>query len=111
MHHQTKLDVFIIRAYNLLSNESVISGASLQSVTNSPQTTTNTPSGMVNGAVGTGIANPTGLMGSDSTPNIDEIITSTGSNALTKTNSDSANGTPNGNSSSTSAISLSLIHI
>ncbi|EJS42042.1 gcr2p [Saccharomyces arboricola H-6] len=105
MHHQTKLDVFIIRAYNLLSNESVISGASLQSVTNSPQTATNTPSGVVNGMVSTGITNPTGLMGSDGTPNIDEIITSTGSTALAKTNSDSANATPNGNSSSTSAIS------
>ncbi|CAI4049628.1 Gcr2p SKDI_14G1280 [Saccharomyces kudriavzevii IFO 1802] len=105
MHHQTKLDVFIIRAYNLLSNESVISGASLQSVTNSPQTATNTPSGMVSGMVGTTIANSAGLMGSDNTPNIDGIITSTGGNALAKANSDSTNATPNANSSSVSAIS------
>lgn len=110
MHHQSKLDVFIIRAYNLLSNESVISGASLQSVTNSPQTATNTPSGMVNGMVSTGITNPAGLVGSDGTPNIDEIITSNGNNTLAKTNSDSANATPNGNSSSTSAISNTSNH-
>ncbi|QLL32545.1 hypothetical protein HG536_0D00670 [Torulaspora globosa] len=45
MHHQTKLDVFIIRAYKLLSSGSIINSNTLQSVTNSPQTTSATPAG------------------------------------------------------------------
>lgn len=43
MHHQTKLDVFIIRAYKLLSSGSIINSNTLQSVTSSPQTTSTTP--------------------------------------------------------------------
>lgn len=43
MHHQSKLDVFIIRAYRLLSSGSIINSNTLQSVTNSPQTTSTTP--------------------------------------------------------------------
>ncbi|CCC71051.1 hypothetical protein NCAS_0G01640 [Naumovozyma castellii] len=44
MHHQTKLDIFIIRGFNLLANGAIINTNTLQSVNNSPQTTTATPS-------------------------------------------------------------------
>lgn len=50
MHHQTKLDIFIIRAYKLLSSGSIINTNTLHSVTNSPQTSTNTPAGTANAA-------------------------------------------------------------
>lgn len=54
MHHQTKLDVFIIRAYKLLSSGSIINSNTLQSVTSSPQTTSTTPaaSSTANGGSG-----------------------------------------------------------
>ncbi|AQZ14567.1 GCR2 (YNL199C) [Zygosaccharomyces parabailii] len=50
MHHQTKLDVFIIRAYKLLSNGAVIhSNGALQSVSSSPQGSIKTPDGTPGG--------------------------------------------------------------
>lgn len=53
MHHQTKLDVFIIRAYKLLSNGAVIhSSGALQSVSSSPQGSTKTPDGTPNSNTG-----------------------------------------------------------
>lgn len=48
LHHQTKLDVFIIRAYNLLSNGAIINSNNLQSVTSSPRTANTTPSALSN---------------------------------------------------------------
>lgn len=53
MHHQTKLDVFIIRAYKLLSNGAIIhSNGALQSVSSSPQGSTKTPDGTPTSASG-----------------------------------------------------------
>ncbi|CAR27155.1 hypothetical protein ZYGR_0I04270 [Zygosaccharomyces rouxii] len=53
MHHQTKLDVFIIRAYKLLSNGAIIhSNGALQSVSSSPQGSTKTPDGTPNSTGG-----------------------------------------------------------
>ncbi|EDO15008.1 hypothetical protein Kpol_400p2 [Vanderwaltozyma polyspora DSM 70294] len=43
VHHQTKLDVFIIRSYKLVSPSSVIHSNTLQSVISSPQTSNTTP--------------------------------------------------------------------
>lgn len=43
MHHQAKLDVFVIKAYKLVSHSSIINSNTLQSVISSPQTTNTTP--------------------------------------------------------------------
>ncbi|CCF56205.1 hypothetical protein KAFR_0A07710 [Kazachstania africana CBS 2517] len=43
VHYQAKLDTFIIRAFNLLSNNAIIDTNKLQSVTSSPITTNTTP--------------------------------------------------------------------
>ncbi|KAH7586897.1 Glycolytic genes transcriptional activator GCR2 [Nakaseomyces glabratus] len=48
MHHQVKLDVFIIRAFALLSETRVILTNTLLSATSSPQTSTNTPTNLTN---------------------------------------------------------------
>lgn len=66
MHHQTKLDVFIIRAYKLLSSGSIINSNTLQSVTNSPQTTSNTPAASSTTNGGSSISSQNGASGSNS---------------------------------------------
>ncbi|CCE64295.1 hypothetical protein TPHA_0H00870 [Tetrapisispora phaffii CBS 4417] len=43
IHHQFRSDIFIIRAYKLISQSSVVNGHNMQSVINSPQTSTTTP--------------------------------------------------------------------
>lgn len=58
MHHQTKLDVFIIRAFKILSGGAVIhNNGALQSISSSPQGSTGTPDrtpGSSNGNLTTG---------------------------------------------------------
>lgn len=47
LHHQNTVDIFIIRAYNLLSNGTIINSNRLQGTIESPQTTMNTPSAII----------------------------------------------------------------
>lgn len=47
LHHQNTVDVFTIRAYNLLSNGAIINSNQLQSTAASPHTTIHTPAALV----------------------------------------------------------------
>ncbi|QLQ79420.1 hypothetical protein HG537_0C00670 [Torulaspora globosa] len=69
MHHQTKLDVFIIRAYKLLSSGSIINSNTLQSVTNSPQTSSATPAGSSATNVSSSVSSQNGGSGNNNTAN------------------------------------------
>lgn len=82
MHHQTKLDVFIIRAYKLLSSGSIINSNALQSVTGSPQTTSTTPAATTTNGLSNG-------NGSNS------MVSQNGNNSSMVNNT---NGNPAGNS-------------
>lgn len=90
MHHQTKLDIFIIRAYKLLSSGSIINTNTLHSVTSSPQTTSNTPAGTSNASSTNAVA--TGAAVSTATANGNNIA---GNNNINGSNTSVANG--NGN--------------
>lgn len=83
MHHQVKLDVFIIRAFALLSETRTVSSNLMSSVTSSPQTSTTTPSNLST----TNLPANTGSSGK------------TGENSGENESNDSKNGTPNHNSS------------
>ncbi|KAL3232407.1 Glycolytic genes transcriptional activator GCR2 [Nakaseomyces bracarensis] len=82
MHHPLKLDVFIIRAFALLSENGVVSSNLMTSVSSSPQTSTTTPSNL-------------------STTNLPANTGSSGKNEIYNENesNESKNGTPNNNSS------------
>lgn len=84
MHHQTKLDVFIIRAYKLLSSGSIINSNALQSVTGSPQTTSTTPAATTTNVLSNG--NGSNSMVSQNGSNSSIVNNTNGNSAGNNTN-------------------------
>ncbi|CAL9733071.1 glycolytic genes transcriptional activator Gcr2p [Monosporozyma unispora] len=113
LHHQSTVDIFIIRAYNLLSNGAIINSNQLQSTTESPQTTMHTPSAIItnpNVAMKAltgedGPLKPADFLNATEKSNNDDELNTNNNNANANNN---ANNTPD--SISTFASNNTLIH-
>lgn len=105
LHHQSTVDIFTIRAYNLLSNGAIINSNQLQSIANSPHNTMHTPAPLISN---TNVAmkvltTDEGLLKLNDMNNINENNKLTNDNDNNNTNNANNNSITNNNTNTISS--------